>query len=70
MLHMHGDNDQSVPFNQSELLHAALKKVGASTELYRVKDGGHGFRDSVDSPESLFELLGRILRQDTQVEEL
>ena len=55
ILHMHGDNDQSVPFNQSELLHAALQKAGVSTELYRVKNGGHGFRDSVDSAESLFE---------------
>lgn len=55
MLLMHGDNDQSVPFNQSELLHAALHKAGVDSELYRVKNGGHGFRDSVDTPESLFE---------------
>jgi acetyl esterase/lipase len=55
ILHMHGDNDQSVPYNQSELLHAALQKVGADTELYRVKNGGHGFRDSDESAEALFE---------------
>lgn len=54
ILHMHGDDDLSVPFNQSELLHAALQEAGVDTELYRVKNGGHGFRNSVDSPESLF----------------
>lgn len=54
MLLMHGDNDQSVPFNQSELLYSALRNAGVPSELYRVKNGGHGFRDSVDSLESLF----------------
>jgi acetyl esterase/lipase len=54
-LHMHGEKDQAVPYNQSELLHAALKKAGVSTELYKVRNGDHGFRGSDDSPESLVE---------------
>ena len=55
-LHMHGDNDQSVPFNQSELLHAALKQKGVKTELYRVRNGGHGFGGATkDTREQLSE---------------
>jgi acetyl esterase/lipase len=39
---MHGDRDTRVPFNQSELLHAALKKAGVETTLVAIKGGGHG----------------------------
>ncbi len=54
MLHMHGENDQSVPYNQSELLHAALSEAGIETELYRVRGADHGFRGMQgDTPESL-----------------
>ena len=45
MLHMHGELDKSVPYNQSELLHAALEKAGLDTTLYMVKSADHGFRD-------------------------
>ena len=56
MLHMHGELDQSVPFNQSELLHAAMEKSGLDTTLYMVKSADHGFRNMQgDTPESLIE---------------
>jgi acetyl esterase/lipase len=43
---VHGDSDMTVPKNQSQLLHEALKKAGADSTLYLVKGGGHGgFRD-------------------------
>jgi acetyl esterase/lipase len=40
---MHGDRDRSVPFNQSELLYAALKKAGADATLVTMKGAAHGF---------------------------
>ena len=40
---VHGDRDFVVPMNQSELLHAALKKAGVPSTLHVVKGGGHGF---------------------------
>lgn len=44
ILHMHGERDQAVPYNQSELLHAALQNAGVDTTLYKVKAADHGFR--------------------------
>ena len=56
MLHMHGELDRAVPFNQSELLHAALEKVGVDSTLYMVKSADHGFRNMVgDTPETLID---------------
>ncbi|HOC58080.1 MAG TPA: alpha/beta hydrolase [Verrucomicrobiota bacterium] len=40
---MHGDRDRTVPFNQSELLYAALKKAGVDVTLVPMKGAGHGF---------------------------
>jgi acetyl esterase/lipase len=40
---MHGDKDDLVPQNQSELLADALQKAGAPVRLYIVKGGGHVF---------------------------
>lgn len=53
MLIMHGDDDQLVIYNQSELLYRASQKAGVESELYRVKGGGHGFRGAEESPEAL-----------------
>ena len=53
MLLMHGELDQAVPFNQSELLYAALREAGVTSTLYKVKQGDHGFRDSLDSMDTL-----------------
>jgi dipeptidyl aminopeptidase/acylaminoacyl peptidase len=40
---MHGDKDRTVPFNQSELLYAALKKAGVDVTFVQMKGAGHGF---------------------------
>ncbi len=32
-------------FNQSELLHAALRKAGVSSTFITIDGGGHGFRN-------------------------
>ena len=42
-LMIHGEKDQVVPFNQSELLYQALKEVGADATLIKVKNGDHNF---------------------------
>ena len=58
MLLMHGGNDMAVPFNQSELLYAALRKAGVEATLYKVEGGGHGFRGAVnDTPASLRKMV-------------
>lgn len=41
-LFIHGTGDSVVPFNQSELLAAALKKVGVEAVLVPVTGAGHG----------------------------
>jgi acetyl esterase/lipase len=46
---MHGDRDRTVPFNQSELLYAALKKAGVDARLVPMKGAGHGF----EGPEAI-----------------
>ena len=38
---MHGDEDQVVPLNQSQLLHEALEKAGIESELTVVAGKGH-----------------------------
>jgi acetyl esterase/lipase len=43
LLIMHGENDNTVPINQSELLHEALKKASVEVTFVRVKNAGHGF---------------------------
>ena len=39
---LHGDKDPVVPFNQSELLVAALKKAGVEATLRKIEGAGHG----------------------------
>ena len=39
---MHGDQDQLVPYHQSELLQAALEKKKVSSTLKRIYGAGHG----------------------------
>ena len=39
---MHGDKDNVVPLNQSEVLAEALKKAGVEVKLVVVKGNGHG----------------------------
>jgi len=40
-IHFHGTDDPLVPFNQSEIYHAALKKAGVQSTLVTSKGGGH-----------------------------
>jgi len=55
---MHGARDQSVPYTQSGLLHAALHAAGLDTTLYYDSDAGHGFRDmQVDTPQGLMAMV-------------
>ena len=39
---VHGTLDRLVPFNQSQLLAAALDAAGASVKFHPVEGGGHG----------------------------
>lgn len=39
---VHGDEDQSVPFAQSQMLCADLEKANADVQFHRVKGAGHG----------------------------
>ena len=48
---MHGDKDNLVPHGQSELLHAALKRVGAEVTFRTVEGAGHG-GPGFNSPEN------------------
>jgi acetyl esterase/lipase len=48
---MHGDRDETVPFNQSQLLAAALVKVAAEVHFVPVAGAGHGGR-GFNSPAS------------------
>jgi len=52
---MHGDADRTVPFAQSEQLHAALRAKGVDVELYRVRGAGHGFRGASESRDALID---------------
>ena len=53
MLLLHGDADQTVPFEQGELMTAALKAVGVQSTLLRIPGGGHGarFRGAQNPPD-------------------
>jgi len=42
ILLMHGDADRTVPFHQSEMMEAALKKVNVPVKLIRIEGGDHG----------------------------
>ena len=48
-LHVHGTNDPLVPFHQSQIYHAALKKVGVESTLITVQAGGHSAPRPVDA---------------------
>ena len=41
VLVVHGTADRTVPYSQAEALVAAARRVGVSTELVRVENGGH-----------------------------
>lgn len=39
---IHGDADETVPFEQSEIMAEALRKANVDVELLRIPGGGHG----------------------------
>lgn len=57
---VHGDKDEVVPLEQSEIMHAALKKAGVKTDLFIMKDQGHGLAASGFDP--LVEFFQRELK--------
>jgi acetyl esterase/lipase len=58
MLLMHGDQDKTVPIEQSELMEKALRKAGVKTKLLRIPGGGHGpdFGNPKNPPDYLGEM--------------
>ena len=61
---MHGEKDEAVPYNQSELLYDALEKAEVDATLYCVQGGGHGFRGATsDTPEDLFEMVAGFFKK-------
>lgn len=45
VLMVHGDQDPTVPLEQSEMFLSALSEIGVPAELVVVENGGHGFND-------------------------
>jgi acetyl esterase/lipase len=60
VLLMHGDKDSTVPFAQSEIYEAALRKAGVAVKLIRVAGGEHGptFGNSPNPPDYMGEMIG------------
>jgi len=56
---IHGDADKTVPFHQSEMMEAALKKAGVPVKLVTVKGGDHGptFPGAVNPPDYKGEMV-------------
>jgi dipeptidyl aminopeptidase/acylaminoacyl peptidase len=56
---IHGDADKTVPFHQSEMMEAALKKAGVPVRLVTVKGGDHGptFPGAVNPPDYKGEMV-------------
>lgn len=65
---IHGDGDRTVPFNQSELMEAALKKAGVTVKLVRVPGGDHapdfrGTTEKMDWPGMVVEWFDSNLKK-------
>jgi acetyl esterase/lipase len=56
---VHGDGDRSVPFHQSELMEAALRKAGVPVKLIRIEGGDHGpmFPGATNPPDYKAEMV-------------
>jgi len=50
LLMFHGDEDTTVPFDQSVRMETAYRKAGLDVELVTVKYAGHGFKQAGDQP--------------------
>ncbi len=60
----HGDRDQTVPIEQSEKYHAALKAAGKNTQYVEIKDYGHGGSLSPLQQGKVLEILETYLAND------
>jgi acetyl esterase/lipase len=65
---LHGDEDKTVPYQQSEIMEAALRKAGVPVKLIRVPGGGHGSsfpgaREKTDWPAAALEWFNEHLRK-------
>ncbi len=61
LLLIHGDADRTVPFNQSELMLAALQAQDVESRLIRIAGGGHGAGDWVEATRWLnLHLMGEL----------
>jgi acetyl esterase/lipase len=56
---VHGDADRTVPFEQAELMEAALRKAGVEVQLVRIPGGGHSenFEGATNPPDFLGEMV-------------
>jgi acetyl esterase/lipase len=56
---VHGDVDRSVPFHQSEMMEAALRKAGVPVKLIRIEGGDHGptFPGATNPPDYKAEMV-------------
>lgn len=59
---VHGDKDQSVPHNQSQLLYEALKKAGVKVNFHTVNGAGHGRFKSPDVDKMVDDFFDRHLK--------
>lgn len=49
ILLIHGDQDRSVPYEQAELMVAALEREGVEAKLVRIPGGNHGANDMAET---------------------
>lgn len=62
---VHGDADRLVPYHQSELLEAALKRAGVPVSLIIVKGAGHGVRNAA-TDEKRKQFFAKYLKRPAQ----
>lgn len=61
-LFLHGTKDPAVPFQQSELLHQALRKAGVASVLAPVEGAGHGGFPAAEVAKRLRDIFDKHLR--------
>ncbi|MEM7283227.1 MAG: prolyl oligopeptidase family serine peptidase, partial [Pseudomonadota bacterium] len=58
VLLMHGEDDTIVEYNQSKLMHRALKKAGRDVELVKLKNEDHYLREGSTRLQALQTIVG------------
>ncbi len=66
LLIIHGDNDPHVPFNQSEILYAALQKADVECIFIPVRGGGHGGFRNPEIASRIRQFFDKYLRHQEQ----